>query len=149
MGPARVRTVPSVDVVRAFYDALNRRDVDGLTALVNGSFDEAAVLELPPSLPYGGRVAGVAKLRRMFAAMAGGQAVVGPRVVEVERIVGGDDSVVAVLAFDWGPPGGGDAIASGASELWSFRAGKVTSIRAYYWDTAALVASSTSPKPGR
>ena len=132
-------------VVEAFYDALNLRDVDALAALVDESFDEGVVLDLPPSLPHGGRLEGAARLRRMFLAMAGGRVGLGPRHVEVERLVGDGEHVVAVLGFDWYPPGGERPIASGASEMWTFRDGKVASIRAFYWDTAALVTGA----PGR
>lgn len=130
------------ELVRAFYEALNTGDGRAIATLVDETFADAAAVEFPPSLPYGGVVEGAKRLRRMFAAMASGQISFGPRQIDVERLIADGDHVVAVLGFDWHPPEGMPPIVSGASELWSFTDGKVVGIRAYYWDTAALVAAS-------
>lgn len=125
------------DIVRAFYDAVIRRDADAITDLVTTSFREDAAITWPDGLPYGGRVEGARRLGKLFAGMATSVVPVGPDGLEVESIVDGGDQVVAQLGFQWRAPGSTDSIPSSALELWTFQDGLVAEIRAYYWDTAA------------
>ncbi|KAF0956994.1 nuclear transport factor 2 family protein [Rhodococcus sp. T7] len=135
--------IQPVDVVKAFFAAINQRDPEALGALIDETFAEDACVEFPSSLPYGGRVQGAKTLRKVFVGMAVGRSAVGPRALEVERIVDGDNLVVAVLRFDWYPPDSDEPVRSGACETWRFENAKVAEIRPYYWDTAALVAASS------
>ncbi len=130
------------EVVRAFYAALNGRDVAGLNALVSNHFADDVVVAFPPSLPYGGQLRGAPVVGKVFAGLATSKANVGPKEVAVRAVLADRDRAVALLDFDWFPPGGGDAVSSGACESWRFEHGRVVEIRAYYWDTAALVAAS-------
>lgn len=132
------------DVVRAFYQAVRDRDGAALEALVAASFDADAAVEWPAGLPYGGRVEGRDVLRKIFGGMAGAASPVGPDNLELASIIDGGSQVAAQLTFDW--KFGGDSIPSGALELWTFDAGLVTEIRAYYWDTAACVALVNTTK---
>ena len=125
------------DVVRAFYDAVVRRDSGALTELVSRSFREDAAIIWPEGLPYGGRVDGARRLGKVFAGMASSPDPVGPDGLAVVSVVDGGDQVAAQLTFDWRAPGSSQSIPSGALELWTFDDGLVTEIRAYYWDTAA------------
>ncbi|WP_216893179.1 nuclear transport factor 2 family protein [Nocardia alni] len=125
------------EIVRAFYDAITAQDPQRLAELAETSFAEDITLDAPPSLPYGGTVRGAHRLSRMFQGMARGPADIGPRNLRMESIVAERDTVVARLAFDYRSPAGSD-IASGALEEWAFTDGRAVTIRAYYWDTAAL-----------
>jgi ketosteroid isomerase-like protein len=133
----------TVDVARTFYEAVSAGEVDVIAAVVDEHFSADAAIEWPASLPYGGRVEGAHRLRKMFAAMAGSDVKVGPDALEVLSVTADGDRVAAELTFNWFPPGKTESVASGALELWTFEAAKVTGIRAYYWDTAALVAAMT------
>lgn len=138
-------TATPVDIVQSFYAAINQRDAAAMEAIIAQSFAEEATVEFPSSLPYGGLLQGAPTLRKVFAGMAGGKSSVGPRALTVEAIVYHDDLAVAVLGFDWYPTGSGDSVPSGACETWRFEDGKVIEIRAYYWDTATLVAALPRP----
>lgn len=129
---------PNAALVRNFYTALAKKDAEILAELVTEHFAEDASLTWPDSLPYGGTVAGAKKLQRLFQGLAGAPAAIGPGNLAVAGIVDGGDSVAADLTFDWYVPGTSDFVPSGALELWRFVDGKVSTIRAFYWDTAEL-----------
>ncbi|MBO0727867.1 MAG: nuclear transport factor 2 family protein [Acidimicrobiaceae bacterium] len=130
------------DVARAFYAAITARDGEALERLLDAHFHDDAAVALPESLPYGGRVSGVRRLQRMFGALAGDPVPAGPVSLRLDNLVAEGEHVVALVSFDWQPPGGGTPVASSASELWTFRGGRVAEISAFYWDTAALVGGS-------
>ncbi len=136
---------PNSAVVRAFYDAINGRDAAAVGGTIEAAFAPDATLILPPSLPYGGTFTGAAKLGRMFAGMVGSSALVGAQRIDVTDVIDGGDRVAAQLEFDWYPPGGSVPVHGGALELWTFADGRVTEIRAYYWDTAELAAATHHP----
>jgi ketosteroid isomerase-like protein len=129
-------------VVERFYAAVSAGDAAAIGAIIDEHFVDDASIEWPPSLPYGGRVEGARRLRKMFVAMAGSDVKVGPDSLAVISITTSGDTVAAELSFDWYPPGKADSVSSGALELWTFNADKVRAIRAFYWDTAALVAAT-------
>lgn len=131
-----------VAVVESFYAAVNAADADAVAAVVDAHFAESVTAEWPASLPYGGTVEGAHRLRRMFVGMAGSDVTIGPGAIEVLSVTGDGQRVAAELAFDWYPPGGSDGVLSGALELWTFEDDRVSSIRAFYWDTAALTAAT-------
>ncbi|QTJ70712.1 nuclear transport factor 2 family protein (plasmid) [Rhodococcus sp. ZPP] len=136
-----INAIQPVNIVQAFYEAINQRNVEALGALIDESFADYAAVEFPSSLPYGGRLEGAQTLRKVFTGMAAGKAAVGPRTVTVEDIVCNGARAVALLRFDWYPPRSDQPVPSGACEIWRFEDMKVVEIRAYYWDTAALVAA--------
>lgn len=128
-------------VVERFYAAVAGRDVEAIGAVLDEHLAEDVVFEWPPSLPYGGRVQGADRLRAMFSAMAGSDVKVGPDALTVSSITASDDQVAAEVSFVWYPPGKDESVQSGAFELWTFEGTQVSSVRAFYWDTAALVAA--------
>ncbi|KAF0956955.1 nuclear transport factor 2 family protein [Rhodococcus sp. T7] len=141
-------TLTPAEVVGAFYGALIDQDPERLGELADAGFDDAIFVEMPSSLPYGGRVEGARRLRAMFQAMARGVVDVGPRGLTLDALVDGGDRIAARLSFDWYPPGGGAPIASGAVEEWTFENGKAIAIRAYYRDTAELLAAPATAADG-
>jgi ketosteroid isomerase-like protein len=126
-------------IVAEFYTAVATRDADELGALIDKVFAEDAVLVLPPSLPYGGRIAGAKRLRRMFTGAAASSVQAGPVGLRIAALTAGADRVVAELVFDWYAPGSDDPLPTGAVEVWTFSGGQVRAIDAYYRDTAACV----------
>lgn len=122
-------------IVRTFYTAAAGKDAATLAELLATSFREDAVVEWPAGLPYGGRFEGRRLLGKVFAGLAAEGAPVGPDGLELVSLVDGGDQLAAQISFDFRA---GDAvIPSGALELWTFVGGKVSEVRAYYWDTAA------------
>ena len=126
-------------VVRSFYEAINAKDATMLAAIAEGAFAPGISLVLPPSLPYGGTVEGATKLGKLFTRLVAAPVPVGAHKIRIVDLVDGADVVAAQLEFDWYAPGSTHGIASGALELWRFEDERVAEIRAYYWDTAALV----------
>lgn len=128
-------------IVERFYAGVSARDAEAIGSVVDDHFAEDASVEWPPSLPYGGRVEGAQRLRKMFVGMTASEVKIGPDAPQVTSITASGDTVAAELSFDWYPPGKPDGVPSGALELWTFDGDKVRSIRAFYWDTAALAAA--------
>ncbi len=133
------------DVVRAFYSGVVDRDAGALAGLLESSFHDDAWLEWPDGLPYGGRVEGVRALGKVLAGLVADSTPLGPENLQVVSMVDGGGQIAAQLEFDW--RAGEQAIPSGALELWTFDAGLVREIRAYYWDTAACHALFQANKP--
>ncbi len=133
-----VHTHSPTTLVSTFYQAINNHDRASITEFVDTWFDPDAAVQFPASLPYGGRLSGAKALRGLFGAMASGRTTQGPKRVNVVDIAGTADRVFAELEFDWYPGGEAAPIASAACEVWTFRGGRVTEIRAYYWDAKQL-----------
>jgi len=133
-------------VVRAFYEAVGKGDADAVRSLVRERFAEDATLTWPESLPYGGTVAGRSRLERVLGGAAAATApAVGVQNLRLVDVIDGGDRVAAQLEFDWIAPNGAGAVSgTGAVEVWTFTGEQVSSIRAYYWDTAACAALSGS-----
>lgn len=126
-------------VVRSFYDALRDRDVERLGQLVAAHVHEDAVLHRPESLPGGGRTVSARRIGRFFAFAA--TVVDGPvdaTEMRVESVTTGRQEdqvdVVVRLAMTY------DATPTTAVEWWAFRDGRLQTLSAYYWDTAAMLA---------
>lgn len=141
--PGNFPPLTPAEIVSRFFGAIAEHDHDGLGELIDRCFQPGAVAVIPASLPYGGRVETAARLRTMFQRVASGPGPAGPQSIAVRGLVDGGDRVAVQLDFDWRVPGTGHDVASGALELWSFVDGRVSEIRAYYWDTAALVNAMT------
>jgi ketosteroid isomerase-like protein len=121
-------------MVESFYDALFKKDGEQVAALIDEHFAPDAVLWRPESLPGGGRTEGAERIKRF---MVGATKLSGPPLdvadMKVVSITEGEGRVAVELAF---PFAGIDA---GALELWTVADGQVTRVRAYYWDTAAML----------
>ncbi|GAA4544074.1 nuclear transport factor 2 family protein [Pseudonocardia xishanensis] len=132
------------EVVDAFYAAIAGKDAEAVTSVVTEHFADDVVLDLPASLPYGGRIEGVRRLVKIFAHAAGSTAAVGVQDLQLASLLGDGPQVAAHLTFTWFPAGAGASFGSSVLELWTFDAGRVISIEAFYQDTAALVAVAPS-----
>jgi ketosteroid isomerase-like protein len=113
-----------------------RQDADALILLVESSFAADAVVIFPDGLPYGGRIEGARRFARLLAGLASGASSIGPQRLRLDGLIAEGDEVVARLTFDW-HASNRVSTPSGALELWTFAEGKVTELKAYYWDTAA------------
>jgi ketosteroid isomerase-like protein len=116
-------------VVRSFYQAMGAGDVDSLRRVVSETFADSATLARPESLPGGGVLNGAAAIVR-FLERAAGKA-----PLTVDDVVVADDGqqVFATVTIVLG------GNKTTALEKWVFDAGRVVSIRAFYWDTAAML----------
>lgn len=123
----------------AFYDALTSKDGAAVSELITTSFADDATIHLPESLPYGGTISGRESLARTLGAMASMPRPVGPSEPVITDLATADNGIVARVEFDWFAPGSETSVRSNALELWTFTEGLVQSMRAFYWDTAALV----------
>ncbi|MCG7632817.1 nuclear transport factor 2 family protein [Gordonia McavH-238-E] len=118
--------------MKTFYSAMANGDVPLLERVIAEDFAAAATLARPESLPGGGVLNGpeaiVGFLRR-----AAGKA---PLVVDDISVADDGSRVFATVTITLG------GTKSTALEQWTMDDGKVTSIRAYYWDTAAMLGPS-------
>ncbi|MEA2170757.1 MAG: uncharacterized protein QOF76_4057 [Solirubrobacteraceae bacterium] len=122
------------DTVEAFYAALFGKDAEKIGSLVDEHFAPDAVLWRPESLPGGGRTEGAENIKRF---MIGATKLSGPPLdvadMRIASITAGEDGLAVELAFSFA------GIDAGALELWTIVGGKVTLLRAYYWDTKAML----------
>lgn len=131
----------NASVVREFYEALSARDAETVRRVVREHFAEDATFTWPPSLPYGGTVVGRAKLERMLGGAAASPALVGAQHLRLNDLIDDGGRIAAQVEFDWyAPNDAGELNDTGAVEIWTFAAGLVSNVKAYYWDTAACSA---------
>lgn len=124
-----------IDIVSDFYAAIIAPDADAVATTIDMHF---AAIEWPPSLPHGGRVEGIRRLRAIFTTIAKPGVDTGATNLNLIRAIGDGDHVVAWITFDWKNPGEDAGTPNAALELWEFSDGLVRDIRAFYWDTAAI-----------
>jgi hypothetical protein len=125
----------AVALVREFYDLLMGGRGDDVAKFVEANFADDATLSRPESLPGGGSLIGAKGIAKFMRAAASGVAGLNLRSVHQSPSSNGV-SVFAEVALDLG------GAATTAIEWWTFTAEGVTSIRAYYWDTAAILAAA-------
>lgn len=119
-------------VVSDFYSSLSRGESDAVAELVTTRFSDGATLARPESLPGGGTISGaptIAKFMRRAADAAKGLQL---RQLHISQDNGAVQAF-AILELSLGS-------STTAIEWWTFESGAVTSLTAYYWDTAALLA---------
>jgi hypothetical protein len=124
-------------IVESFYDALRARDGQLVAEIVDEHFAQDAILRRPESLPGGGVTAGAEKIKRFMVAAATMDGPLDISRLDVHQILehAGDDGEHVVVDVRFPIPGG----TVNALEWWILRDLKVAEIRAYYWDTAAMV----------
>ncbi|MUL65857.1 hypothetical protein BOO86_15385 [Mycobacterium sp. CBMA 234] len=122
--------------VREFYELLVQGRGDDVAAFVEANFAEDAVLRRPESLPGGGALVGASRIAKMMRAAAAGVSGMNLRSIHCAESADGVQ-VFADIALELA----GTAVA--ALEWWTFTGSKVASLQAYYWDTAAILASAT------
>jgi hypothetical protein len=118
--------------VREFYDLLAQGRGDDVASFVEANFAEDATLSRPKSLPGGGSLSGARGIAKFMRAAAAGVADLTVR--SVHRSPSSNEvNVFAEVALSLG------GTATTAIEWWTFTPAGVTSLRAYYWDTAAIL----------
>jgi hypothetical protein len=126
-------------LVREFYDLLVQGRGDDVFGFVEANFAEDATLSRPESLPGGGSLTGARRIAKFMRAAASGVAGLTLRSVH-QSPSSNEINVFAEVALTLG------GTATTAIEWWTFTSAGVTSLRAYYWDTAAiLAAANTTP----
>lgn len=118
------------EVAATFYDAVASGDLTTLNSVLLSSFADDAVLVRPESLPGGGTLNGRDQIVR-FMERAAGKAPL--EVLQIEVNEAGTEAFAHVEV----------TIArriSRALEWWTAVDGKVVAVRAFYWDTAAMLA---------
>jgi hypothetical protein len=121
--------------VREFYDLLMQGRGDDVATFVQANFADHATLSRPESLPGGGSLTGAKGIAKFMRAAASGVAGLTLRSVHQSPSSNGV-SVFAEVALNLG------GAATTAIEWWTFTVEGVTSLRAYYWDTAAIVSAA-------
>ena len=121
--------------VREFYDLLIQGRGDDVAKFVLANFAEDATLTRPESLPGGGPLQGAKSIAKFMRAAASGVAGLSLRSVHHSSSPN-EVSVFAHVALNLGEA------ATTAIEWWTFTGARVTSMRAYYWDTAAILAAA-------
>lgn len=125
----------AVDRVREFYDLLAHGRGDDVANFVEANFADDATLTRPESLPGGGSLTGAKGIAKFMRAAA--SAVAGLTLQSVHQSSSSNEvSVFAEIALNLG------GTATTAIEWWTFTGEDVTSLRAYYWDTAAILAAA-------
>lgn len=118
--------------VREFYDLLVQGRGDDVAGFVESNFAEDATLSRPESLPGGGSLTGSRGIAKFMRAAASGVAGLSLRSVH-QSPSSNEIDVFAEVALTLG------GTATTAIEWWTFTPAGVTSLRAYYWDTAAIL----------
>ena len=125
----------AVTRVRDFYDLLAQGRGTDVAAFVEANFADDAQVTRPESLPGGGSLTGATAIAKFMRAAASGVADLALQSVHASPSSDGVD-VFAEVALSLG------GTATSAVEWWTFVAGRVRSLRAYYWDTAAILAAA-------
>lgn len=117
--------------VRLIYASVAAGDISGVLALLAPT----VVAYQAASLPYGGEYHGLEGFARMAAAIT--------RTwedfqVEPSVFVASGDRVVVLTTMRGHRPGSRTAWAMPMAEVWTLTGGRVTEVRPFYWDTAAL-----------
>ncbi len=121
----------NVDLVRATYDALARRDLEAAQA----AFDVDAEWGQPEVLPWGGLYRGPEGLARFFSKL--GEHVEGGRV-EIDEALDAGDHVVVLGHFHARARRSGREFRVRLSHVWKLTSGRVVWFYNYV-DTAALL----------
>jgi ketosteroid isomerase-like protein len=126
-------------VLRAFYDATARGDVEAILGLL----DPQVVWRTPESLPWGGTFHGHEGIREFFAKLMGQP--VEPRREVQEYLDAGDRIVVQLRTF--GRPKGDDTETWVPEvHVWTVRSGKIVDLEAIFDTETALRAWRVQPK---
>jgi uncharacterized protein len=122
----------TVEVVQAFYSAMQRGDVEGMLAVV----DSDAVLEEANSLPYAGVYRGHAAWRNLSAEF---YATWQDSVNTIDSIADVGPYVVSLIRWRATSRHTGRTIEIPLAEFFWVVEGKITRLLPFYWDTAAVL----------
>jgi len=123
----------NIDTVRRVYAAM--AEVDAAAAMAN--FHDTMVLIEPESLPYGGSYKGLGEVGAAIGTIAQYVDLAG---LQVGRVLADDDSAVAYVTATWRNPDGTTQEIP-MRECYQFSDSKISEMRVFYWDVAALVST--------
>jgi ketosteroid isomerase-like protein len=130
-------TARNADVIRRLFECVERRDLQGVLA----AFDDAVVVNEPPSLPYGGQYSGpnaVVRHAQGYLATWNDRQEADDRRLDPEIIAQGEH--VAVMWRQRGHDRStGRSIDSPVVSLYRLANGKVVEARMFHFDTAQLL----------
>jgi ketosteroid isomerase-like protein len=132
------------DIVRAVYAALCSLDPAEMSRVGGEYFDDDIVVREPESLPWGGFHQGKELVIGLMAGIGDPASPIDAANLSIDNVIHTPDGdlhqVIAAVSFPWRgadpEPGHMRAL-----EWFTVRAGKVTEIRIYLWDTAAGIAA--------
>jgi ketosteroid isomerase-like protein len=127
-------------VLRSFYDAVARGDVDAILDLL----DPQVVWRTPESLPWGGTFRGHEGFRQFFAKLISQP--VEPRR-EVQSYIDAGDRIVVQLRTFGRPKGGTTETDVPEVHVWTVRDGKIVDLEAIFDTETALRAWRIHPNP--
>jgi uncharacterized protein len=133
-GPAE----SDVAVVRAFYEAAARRDVDAILDLL----DPEVVLRAPESLPWGGTFHGHEGVQEFFGKLAE-EPVENRR--EVQEYLDAGDRIIVQLRLFGRAKGGATETEVPEIHVWTVRSGKLVDLEAIFDTATALRAWLSQP----
>jgi ketosteroid isomerase-like protein len=129
----RMEALSNREIVAGLYRALAEGNPQGVFEL----FAEDIVVHEADCLPYGGvhkgRDAVVGMAMKMLETFD-------PSAIRCEEIIGDGDRIVGLARGVWRSRSG-RSIEVDLAEVFTIRDGKVTEVRPFIWDTAALVGS--------
>jgi ketosteroid isomerase-like protein len=129
------RSSDNADVVRRVFEAVRKRDLEGLVSLYHGD----VVVREPHSLPHGGEHRGLEQARTAAICRTQTWSPYQAQIpLEPELFASTDDHVVArwhLRAHDQA----GEGVDVEAIDIYRLRDGKILELETYYRDTAALV----------
>jgi ketosteroid isomerase-like protein len=138
-GPAESDVAESdVEVVRAFYEAAARRDVDAILELL----DPEVVLRAPESLPWGGTFHGHEGVQEFFGKLAE-EPVENRR--EVREYLDAGDRIIVQLRLFGRAKGGVTETEVPEIHVWTVRNGKIVDLEAIFDTATALRAWLSQP----
>lgn len=129
----------ALDIVREFYSRVIDKDLDGINEVIDAYFAEDAIVRIPQSLYYGGEYCGRAALKKLFSGLAHPKSAVKADSMQVERMCGDEKLVAAMLSLEWRGRSGTKLVTKN-TEWFTFNAGRIVEIWAFYEDTAACLA---------
>ena len=120
-----MRTNENKDVVRRYFDAVNRGDMSTITALL----DESASFWVPPSLPDGVEFRGKEMVLKLFTESVGLYDPDAGLSVEVRTLTAEEDRVAAELIIRGKSAADGGAYENWYHFLFRIEDGRITQIR--------------------
>ena len=123
------------EIIRASYEAFNRRDVEGLREWLHPEFE----VELGSSMGFDrGNYRGEQGLQRFFASYWDAFEEIS---IEVEELIGKGDAIVALIRARGRGAGSGAEVDARGPHLWIFRDGRVVRLALYEPLSEALAAA--------
>ena len=117
------RTSPEVEVVRAFNQALNRRDLAGMLACLTGD----TVFENTYPAPDGTRMVGRQRVGKFWEEFLAGSAAAH---IEPEEVFAAGDRCVMRWRYEWRDPDGSRGYVRGV-DLYRIKGGKIAEKLSY------------------